>query len=128
MVTIINGEIVPDDDPRAQAYRQRRNNASRRDTSERATSFRGQTSEQGDTRNPNTNNVQGAGARGTANSMFYNVNNRLLDAGLPRLTVAGRVIEPLILIGVVLGVIFLGLRGLALIGVVYFLLSGRFGV
>ena len=117
MVTIINGEIVPDNDPRAQAYWQRKNNSSARETTEgepRQTSPRNQTSRSGQR---NGTNVQNGG------SMFYDVNNRLLEAGIPRLTFAGRVFEPLVLIGIMLAVIFLGLRGLMLIGLIYFLIN-----
>ena len=86
MVTIINGEIVADDDPRAQEYRRRKNKASistdrssvpqRREASpqQQQVQVYGQ-------RNPRN---QGAG-QDNGPSLYYEISNRLLDLGFPRL-------------------------------------------
>lgn len=117
MVTIINGEIVPDSDPRAKAYRERRNNSSPGQSSTRAVY-----------QNYNRDN-QGIqdGGQNNDNSPFTEINNYLRRLGIPQFTLAGRVIEPVVLIGALLVVLFFGLPGLLLMGVIYFVLSSGMG-
>jgi hypothetical protein len=110
MVTIINGEIVPDHDPRAKAYRERRNNTSRAQTNAR-------------TSNENTSRTTHQfqdGGQNNANSPFTEINNYLLRVGIPRFTLAGNVVEPIFLIAALVMVIFVGLPGLVLMAIVYF--------
>ena len=117
MVTIINGEIVPDNDPRAKAYRERKNNTNR-------------SQENAGTSNSNTawrtQPVQDGGQvrrQDNGNSPFTGINNYLLNVGVPRFTVAGTVVEPVVLVGLLVMLIFVGLRGLIFIALIYFVFS-----
>jgi hypothetical protein len=117
MVTIINGEIVPDNDPRAKAYRERRNNANRPQTYSTTSNESSSRSSQ---------RFQGGGGN-NANSPFTDINNYLLRVGIPRFTLAGNVVEPVFLIAAVIVVIFVGLPGLLLMAIVYFVFSSGLG-
>lgn len=117
MVTIINGEIVPDSDPRAKAYRERRNNTNRAQT---RTTTSNETASR--SRQPNQD-----GGQGNNNSPFTEINNQLLRLGIPRFTLAGNVVEPVFLVAALIAVLFVGLPGLLMIAVVYFIFSSGFG-
>jgi hypothetical protein len=109
MVTIINGEIVPDNDPRAKAYRERRSNTNRGQTNAR-------------TANENAPRIQDGG-QNNANSPFTEMNNYLIRVGIPRFTLAGTVVEPIILIAALVALILFGLPGLVLMAIGYFVFS-----
>ena len=110
MVTIINGEIVQDTDPRARAYRERQNNANRPQTNSRRSHENASQSNQ---------RFQDGG-QNNANSPFTDINNYLLRVGIPRFTLAGNVVEPVFLIAALIVVIFAGIPGLLLMAIVYF--------
>ena len=117
MVTIINGEIVPDSDPRAKAYRERKNNANRAQAN---------TGTSNESRPWRTQPVQDGGQgreQDNANSPFTAINNYLLNVGVPRFTVGGRMVEPVVLVGLLLILIFVGFRGLMIAALIYFVFS-----
>ena len=113
MVTIINGEIVQDNDPRARAYRERQDNANRPQINSRRSNENASQSNQ---------RFQD-GRQNYANSPFTDINNYLLRAGIPRFTLAGNVVEPVFLIAALIVVILAGLPGLLLMAIVYFVFS-----
>lgn len=107
MVTIINGEIVQDNDPRAQAYRQR---GSQQEHSIQS-------------RNRQQNMASpGVGGIGTG-SIFDQLNNKLLSAGFPRWSMGQHVIEPIHSVALILALVFFGLRGILFVGLIWFLLK-----
>lgn len=108
MVTIINGEIVQDSDPRAQAYRER----NRRQE--------GQSYQQRNQQQPHMG--QEPAARGGAGGVFEEINNRLLNAGFPRWNIGENVVEPFVSVALILALVFFGFRGVLLVGLVWFLL------
>ena len=118
MVTIINGEIVPDSDPRAKAYRERKNNTNRAQTNSRSSSEYGPRT---------TQQIQDGGPQNNANSPFTDINNYLLRVGIPRFSLGGTVIEPIILIAAILVIMFIGLPGLILMAIIYFVFSSGLG-
>lgn len=122
MVTIINGEIVPDNDPRAKAYRERKSNTNRQESTSRTANENARTNGRGTQygRQDNVNNNNQA-------SPFTEINNYLLRVGIPRFTLAGTVVEPIILIAALLVLVFFGLPGLILMAIAYFVFSSGLG-
>ena len=110
MVTIINGEIVQDDDPRAHAYRERN-----RRESQRTEQPAGQPHYMGRSQPAGEAPAGGLG-------VFSELNTRLLNAGFPRWNVGQNVVEPVASVALILALIFFGLRGVLLVGLVWFLI------
>ena len=109
MVTIIDGEIVQDNDPRAQAYRQRGRQQ--------------QQSDQPRNRQQAQNNMApGVGGIGTG-SIFDQLNNKLIAAGFPRWNLGQHVVEPIHSAALILALFFFGLRGILFVGLIWFLLK-----
>ena len=109
MVTIIDGEIVQDNDPRAQAYRQR-GRQQQQSSNQMRNSYQAQ------------NMAPGVGGMGTG-SIFDQLNNKLLTAGFPRWSIGQNVIEPIHSVALILALLFFGLRGILFIGLIWFLLK-----
>lgn len=106
MVTIINGEIVQDNDPRAQEFRNRER---------RPEQSRGQSQQQGTYRQ--------SPQRQQGGSIFDQLNLRLLDAGFPRWNLGQNVVEPIVSVALILALLLFGFRGFILVGVVWFFLQ-----
>ena len=105
MVTIINGEIVQDNDPRAQEFR----NRGRRQEQQQ----RGQ---QQWTHSQNLPQEQGG-------SMFDQLNNRLISAGFPRWNLGQNVVEPIVSVALILALVLFGFKGVLLVGVAWFIMQ-----
>ena len=65
-------------------------------------------------------NVQGAGNNGMA-SVFDNLNNRLLEAGIPRWNAGPYVVEPIVSMGFVLAGLLIGWHGLIFAALLFFI-------
>ena len=110
MVTIINGEIVADSDPRAQEYRNRGRRQERQQGQSQQQQWTYGTHDQ---QNPN----------GLEGGLFTQLNNRLLTAGFPRWNLGQYVVEPIMSVSLILALVLFGLRGVLLVGVVWFLMQ-----
>ena len=88
MVTIINGEIVQDNDPRAQEFR----NRGRRQQEQQHQRTRG-------SQNQNYPPVQQGG------SIFDQLNDRLISAGFPRWNLGQNVVEPIVSVALILALV-----------------------
>ena len=102
MVTIINGEIVQDNDPRAQEFR----NRGRRQQEQQHQRTQG-------SQNQNYPPVQRGG------SIFDQLNDRLISAGFPRWNLGQNVVEPITSVALILAVVLFGFQGLLLVGVLW---------
>ncbi|XP_066915125.1 protein FAM241B-like [Clytia hemisphaerica] len=113
MVKIINGEIVPDDDPRAQRFtqQQQRNNQPFPNAWQRA-------GNQGNQAQPNRQQQQ---QQQQQPSPLTEINNRLRGFGINDVNIQGNVIEPIFLVAAVLALVFYGFPGLLIVAVVWFL-------
>ena len=60
------------------------------------------------------------GAAGGVSSFFTNLNQRLLDAGLPRWNLGSYPVEPIMTVGTLLAVMFFGLAGLLMAAFLFF--------
>ena len=109
MVTIINGEIVQDNDPRAQEFRNRGRRQERQQ----------QQSQQQWTHGSHEQNppVQQGG------SVFDQLNNRLLNAGFPRWNLGQNVVEPIMSVSLILALVLFGFRGVLLVAVLWFIMQ-----
>lgn len=104
MVYILDGQVLQDDDPRVQQ--------------------RKRSSEQPQHRS----NVYGAPGRHAsrvrpqvAQGLLANVNHQLTAYGVPKFSIANRVVEPIVLVGGILLLMVFGVRGLLLGGAVWFI-------
>ncbi|XP_045214195.2 protein FAM241B-like [Mercenaria mercenaria] len=108
MVRILKtGEIVSDNDPRAQQANARpRQNIGRiqHDPDEMARQYEGGGGEGG----------------GQQASVFDGLNQRLVDYGFPRFNVGSHTVEPIVTVGFILAGLLLGLPGLLLAAVLFF--------
>ena len=116
MVKIINGEIVPDDDPRAVAW-QRRQEQSRRPQN---TQYGGNPQYGGNQQYGGSNPQYGSQMQGQEQSPLVEINRRLREFGIPNLTLGGHVLEPAIIIALLLALIFIGLKGVLIVGGLYY--------
>ena len=107
MVTIINGEIVQDNDPRAQEFR---NRGRRQEQQPRQP-------QQQWTHSQNPPHEQGGG------SIFDQLNNRLISAGFPRWNLGQNVVEPIVSVALILALVLFGIQGVLLVGVVWFIMQ-----
>ena len=107
MVTIINGEIVQDNDPRAQEFR---NRGRRQEQQPRQ-------SQQQWTHSQNPPHEQGGG------SIFDQLNNRLISAGFPRWNLGQNVVEPIVSVALILALVLFGIQGVLLVGVAWFIMQ-----
>ncbi|XP_060591603.1 protein FAM241B-like isoform X2 [Ruditapes philippinarum] len=107
MVRILKtGEIVSDNDPRAQQGNARpRQNIGRiqHDPDEMARQYEG-----------------GGGEGGQQASVFDGLNQRLVDYGFPRFNIGSHTVEPIVSVGFILAGLLLGLPGLLLAAVLFF--------
>ncbi|XP_031553322.1 protein FAM241B-like [Actinia tenebrosa] len=117
MVTIINGEIVQDNDPRAQAYKQR----NRRPESLTEQGVQGGPNSFSTRQRPNGPSVLGQG------SMLDQLNNKLLDAGFPRWNLGQNVVQPIVSVILLLALLLFGLKGLLIVGFIWFMLRHSAG-
>ncbi|KAL8597431.1 hypothetical protein ACOMHN_050929 [Nucella lapillus] len=112
MVKILsNGDIVPDDDPRAQGTSSRGN---RGNNSNRP--------RQGFVQHADHDQEPGQGmymGGGQQVSVFNTVNHKLLALGIPRFTVGQFTFEPIVSIGFLLAGVFFGLPGLIFAAVLF---------
>ncbi|XP_005106866.1 protein FAM241B [Aplysia californica] len=107
MVRILaNGDIVPDDDPRAQQNRSR--------PQARAPP----TQQRGSVRHEDPAAAQG----GQPVNLFHSLNERLRAMGIPPWTLGNIVIEPLVTVGFIAALLLFGIHGL-IFGVVLFAVS-----
>jgi hypothetical protein len=115
MVTIIDGEIVQDNDPRAQAYKQRHRRP------ESSNEQRGN----GDQGSFNSRTRQRANAPGGlgAGSILDQLNNKLISAGFPRWNLGQNVVEPIVSIVLILALVMFGLKGILIVGFIWFMLK-----
>lgn len=109
MVTIINGEIVQDNDPRAQEFR---NRGRRQEQQQRRPQQQWPHSQ-----NP-PHEQQGG-------SIFDQLNNRLISAGFPRWNLGQNVVEPIVSVALILALVLFGIQGVLLVGVVWFIMQSR---
>ncbi|XP_076454833.1 protein FAM241B-like [Babylonia areolata] len=110
MVRILsNGDIVPDDDPRAQGSRSR---GSQGDNTNRP--------RQGFVQHADYNENQGMPMGGGQQvSVFETLNQKLLGLGIPRFNIGQFTIEPIVSLGFLLAGVFLGLPGLIFAGLLF---------
>jgi len=108
MVTIINGEIVQDNDPRAQEFR----NRGRRQEQQQ----RGHQQQQWSHSQTSPQENQGG-------SIFDQLNNRLISAGFPRWNLGQNVVEPIASVALILALVLFGIQGVLLVGVVWFIMQ-----
>lgn len=115
MVKIINGEIVQDDDPRAQEWtrqQQRRNNPQPQQyQSSYNRNF-------GNQRSDNQQNIQ-------PNSPVVEINNRLRQLGVPNFNLGGQVVEPIFTVAAIIGVLFFGFPALLVVGLFWYFSTGQ---
>ncbi|KAJ7372798.1 hypothetical protein OS493_016717 [Desmophyllum pertusum] len=104
MVTIINGEIVQDNDPRAQEFRNR---------------GRRQERQQQQQWNQNAPVQQGQGG----GSIFDQLNNRLISAGFPRWNLGQNIVEPIVSVALIIALVLFGIQGVLLVGVAWFIMQ-----
>lgn len=102
MVTIINGEIVPDNDPRAQEFRNRGRRQERQQQWPHS-------------QNPPHEQL--------GRSIFDQLNNRLVSAGFPRWNLGQYVVEPIVSVALILALVLFGIQGVLLVGVVWFIMQ-----
>ena len=107
MVTIINGEIVQDNDPRAQEFR---NRGRRQEQQQRQP-------QQQWSHSQNPPHEQQGG------SIFDQLNNRLISAGFPRWNLGQNVVEPIVSVALILALVLFGIQGVLLVGVVWFIMQ-----
>ncbi|XP_041362863.1 protein FAM241B-like [Gigantopelta aegis] len=108
MVKILsNGDIVPDDDPRATRSASKRNEGG--NTQPR----------QGFIRHEDHANEEMVGQV----SIFDSLNQRLLDAGVPRWNAGPYLIEPIVSLGFLLAGLLLGLKGLLFGAILFFVVK-----
>lgn len=107
MVTIINGEIVQDNDPRAQEFR---NRGRRQEQQQQQQQWNYGSQSQ----NPP---VQQGG------SIFDQLNNRLISAGFPRWNLGQNVVEPIVSVALILALVLFGIQGVLLVGVAWFIMQ-----
>ncbi|GFO38253.1 chromosome 10 open reading frame 35 [Plakobranchus ocellatus] len=103
MVRILaNGDIVPDDDPRARAS---------------------QPTQRPNTRTPQRQEQGGDyGQQGQSVSIFQVLNQRLLAFGIPRFNIGDIVVEPIVSVGLLLSLVLFGIHGL-IFGAILFAVS-----
>ena len=107
MVTIINGEIVQDNDPRAQEFRNR-----------------GRRQEQPQQQQQWSHGTQSRNPPGQeGGSIFDQLNNRLVSAGFPRWNLGQNVVEPIVSVALILALVLFGLQGVLLVGVAWFIMQ-----
>nr|XP_004210717.1 protein FAM241B-like [Hydra vulgaris] len=102
MVKIINGEIVQDDDPRAKAWVQKKNSSQRLSSN-----------------NYNRHQETSIGER----SPVDEINNRLRGFGIPNLTLAGHIVEPVFLIAAVVALVMWGFIGLLVVALIWYFMK-----
>ena len=108
MVYILDGQVLPDDDPRVQ---QRKRSG-------------GEQSSQAHYRS----NMSAAAGRHTnrvrpqvSQGLIGHVNQQLTAYGVPKFSIAERVVEPIALVGGIILLMVFGVKGLLLGGVVWFI-------
>lgn len=106
MVTIINGEIVQDNDPRAQEFRNR-----------------GRRQEQQRQQQPNYGSQSQNPPVQERGSIFDQLNNRLISAGFPRWSLGQNVVEPIVSVALILALVLFGVQGVLLVGVAWFIMQ-----
>ncbi|KAJ8319202.1 hypothetical protein KUTeg_004293, partial [Tegillarca granosa] len=114
MVKILsNGDVVPDDDPRAQSSSSRGSSSSR--------------PRQGFVRHDDVGNQQGMYAQGQQVNVFDTFNQKLINMGIPRFNVGPYVVEPIVLVGFVLAGLLMGMPGLLFAAILFFVSKASFG-
>eukprot|EP00794_Sanderia_malayensis_P012299 gene12299-13567_t len=127
MVKIIDGEIVPDDDPRAVEWeRRQRQQQGWSDPRLRQSQQQQQQSGTGLGRSAfGLGGMMGGGAAQhpgqRVGSPFQGINNKLMEMGLQPWNVGAYVIEPIFTVAFLLALVFYGIKGLIIVGVVWFL-------
>lgn len=110
MVTIINGEIVQDNDPRAQEFRNRgRRQERQQERSQQQWSYGA--------------HDQNPPAQHEGGSIFDQLNNRLLTAGFPRWNLGQNIVEPIVSVALILALVLFGFHGVLLVGVLWFIMQ-----
>ncbi|XP_041485852.1 protein FAM241B-like [Lytechinus variegatus] len=113
MVRVLaSGDVVADDDPRAQASRNQQSGSSRQMGRIRHDNDMGNQGGYGGGAYGGGGGAQGGGAGGV--SIFQVLNQKLLDAGIPRWTLGTTVVEPIVTVGFILAMLLLGVKGLFL--------------
>ncbi|XP_071829982.1 protein FAM241B-like [Apostichopus japonicus] len=128
MVRILaNGDIVQDDDPRAQQGRRTQGGTNihglRSSTSDQGRGYRNEGQGQG---GGQAWYGGGAGGEGVPEdgqvrqvSIFEVINQKLLDLGVPRWNFGQHVVEPIVLIGFLIAMLLFGFRGLLVGGLLF---------
>ena len=108
MVKILsNGDIVADDDPRAQQSSSRSSGSSARPR-------------QGYIQHDDNAHQQGGMGGGQSVSVFTVVNQKLLGLGLPQFNVGPYVVEPIVLVAFVIAGLLMGIPGLIFAALLFF--------
>lgn len=126
MVWILaNGEVVQDDDPRAQEARRAQRATNAHNTRSANDQFRGYGGDRGQGGGQAWYSG-GAGGEGVPEdgqvrqvSIFEIINQKLLDLGIPRWNFGEHVVEPIVIVGFLIAMLFFGLRGLLFGGLLY---------
>jgi len=121
MVKIINGEVVPDNDPRAQEWTRRQNTPSYSQNNTN-TNTRARTSNIGNSNTGSNSSQQNTGG-GAQQSPLVDVNNRLRGLGVPNFQLAGQVVEPVFTVAALLALVFWGFPGLLIVAVVWYIMT-----
>lgn len=126
MVKIIDGEIVPDDDPRAVEW-ERRQRQSQGWNDKR---LRGNATPGGGADGSQYNNAfarmgfpQGSGAQGgqpQGQSPFQGINEKLTELGLRPWNIGEYIVEPVFTVALILALVFYGFPGLVVVAVIWF--------
>ncbi|GFR96086.1 chromosome 10 open reading frame 35 [Elysia marginata] len=100
MVRILaNGDIVPDDDPRARSSQPTQRQNSRVPPRQ---------DQAGDNRQ-----------QGQQISIFQVLNQKLLDFGIPRFSIGDLAVEPIVSVGLLLSLVLFGIHGLIFAGILF---------
>uniref|UniRef100_A0A8D0BIG6 Family with sequence similarity 241 member B n=1 Tax=Salvator merianae TaxID=96440 RepID=A0A8D0BIG6_SALMN len=113
MVRILaNGDIVQDDDPRVRQSTRNRENSSQPGFFNRMTNA-------GATPQQQYHQQQPQGARPGERSPFSDINQQLVNLGFPTWNLGNQVVEPVVSILLLFLLMFVGVRGLLLVGLIY---------
>eukprot|EP00117_Sycon_ciliatum_P011760 scpid71760/ scgid13096/ len=115
MVRVVNGVLVDDDDPRAQGNRGRREQRGVQGGIHQHQPQEHDQAGYGAARGPH------AAQPGHHVSPLDTANEKLLSLGIPRLQVAGYQLEPIVMVGFVLAFMLMGLPGVLLGAVLFYL-------
>ncbi len=128
MVKIIDGEIVQDDDPRALEWERRQRQSQGwsdprlRNQGQQQAQYQQQGMGAMGAFGNMMGNVGGGNAQpGQAPSPLQGINNRLSEMGLRPWNIGQYVVEPVFTVALVLALVFYGVKGLMVVGIVWYM-------